>query len=413
MKRLLLIFGLILIAAIVIYFVSSNEEQGIEVEVSQAELKPIFRSFVTGSGEIVAARYADIGSSVMGKIVDLPVREGQAIKEGQLLARIDPVQAAAEYEAAEKQVITLQAEVEVTQRQIASLRSQLDRARAVAQEAELTLTRVKQLFEKGVVAAAELDQAQAAYQAAQADVSASEAEIKRAEQSILASQRRVEQSKAQVTRARDIYSKTEILSPISGIVSRLLVREGEMVVVGIQNAPGTTLMTISDLSNINAEVKIAEADILRVEIGQDTEVLLDALADRRFSGKVIEVGTSALTSIGTGSAAREFKVVIRLDEPDPGLRPGLTCDAEILTDLLENAVTVPLQSVVLRELEGNEKTGVFLAQDGFARFQPVRTGVIGGLDIEVEGISADDPVIAGPFQVLREIQDGTKIKILN
>ena len=185
-----------------------------------------------------------------------------------------------------------------------------------------------------------------------------------------------------------------------------------MVVMGIQNAPGTTLMTVSDLSSVNAELKVAEADILRTVVGQEAEVMLDAVPNRRFSGKVIEVGTSALTTTNSGAAGREFKVVIRIDQPDSGLRPGLTCDAEILTEVLEKVVTVPLQAVVLRDREGKEQAGVFLAQEGVARFQSVSPGVIGGLDISVEGISTGDPVIIGPFQVLRDLEEGTKVRNL-
>ena len=204
----------------VAYFVVSKEEEGIAVEISPAVQRPIFRSFVNASGEIIAARYADIGTSIMGKIVSLPVREGQTVRKGQLLAKIDPVQAEAEFEAARKQVTTFEAEVEIAQRQIDPLHSQLNRARAVAREAELTLSRVKQLFEKGVVSAAELDQAEASYATTQADVRTSEAEIERAEQTVFAARRRVDQASTQVTSAQDIFSKTEILSPMAGIISK-------------------------------------------------------------------------------------------------------------------------------------------------------------------------------------------------
>jgi HlyD family secretion protein len=196
---------------------------------------------------------------------------------------------------------------------------------------------------------------------------------------------------------------------MNGVVSRLRVREGEMVVVGIQNQPGTTLMTVSDLLDMNAEVRVAEAEILRIRLGQPAMVMLDAAPERRFAGKVAEIGTSALPIAGTGAAAREFRVVVSLDEPNPDLRPGLTCDADILTDELTDVVTVPLQAVVIRELDGEEQTGVFLLVGDTARFTPVRAGVIGGLEIVVEGISEGDPVITGPFQALRELTDGDRV----
>jgi HlyD family secretion protein len=184
-----------------------------------------------------------------------------------------------------------------------------------------------------------------------------------------------------------------------------------MVVIGIQNQPGTTLMTISDLTGINAEVKVAEADILSIRLGQSAKVLLDAVADNTFDGEVIEIGTSALPSAGAGAAAREFRVVIRLIEPSPGMRPGLTCDAEILTTELQDVIAVPLQSVVIRDVEDEEQTGVFLLEGGVASFLKVKSGVIGGLEIVVEGLEEGSPVITGPFQVLKELQDGDPVQI--
>ena len=209
-----------------------------------------------------------------------------------------------------------------------------------------------------------------------------------------------------------MLSKTSIVSPIDGIVSRLRVREGEMVVVGIQNQPGTTLMTVSDLGAINAEVKVAEADVLRVVRDQTAMVTLEALPGRQFPGKVVEIGASALPVTGTGAAAREFKVVVRLDHPDAGLRPGLTCDAEIVTSERTNVLTVPLQSVVLRTVSpAGERPGVFLLADGRARFTPVSSGAIGGLDIEVTGVEEGAQVIVGPYQALREMTNETLVKV--
>jgi HlyD family secretion protein len=186
-----------------------------------------------------------------------------------------------------------------------------------------------------------------------------------------------------------------------------------MVVVGIQNQPGTTLMTISDLGAIDAELKVAEADVLRIAVGQVSTVTLESMPGRRFAGKVVEIGASALPVSGTGAAAREFKVVVRLEQPDPLLRPGLTCDADIVTAERTGVITVPLQSVVLRQREAGapEQSGVFLVEDGRAKFVPVTTGVIGGLDIEITGIAEGSAIISGPYQVLRELQDGALVKL--
>jgi len=184
------------------------------------------------------------------------------------------------------------------------------------------------------------------------------------------------------------------------------------VVVGIQNQPGTTLMTISDLSAINADVKVAEADVLRLAIGQRASVMLEALPGKPFPGSVVEIGASALPAVGTGAAAREFKVVVRLDQPEAGLRPGMTCDAEIVTSERRDVLTVPLQSVVLRrDAQGGERSGVFVVADGQARFTPVESGAIGGLDIEVRGVAKGAAIVVGPYQVLRELNDGTVVQV--
>jgi HlyD family secretion protein len=236
--------------------------------------------------------------------------------------------------------------------------------------------------------------------------------VRAAEQSREAASQRVAQARAQLAGAVDTLQKTTIVSPLDGIVSRLRVREGEMVVVGIQNQGGTTLMTVSDLGAVNAEVKVAEADVLQIAVGQPAQVTLEAIAGRSFSGRVIEIGASALPVSGTGAAAREFRVVVRLDRPDPGLRPGLTCDTEIVTSEHANVLTVPLQAVVLRRPGGaaDERAGLMVVQNGRSRFTPVTTGIIGGLDIEVTGISEGSPVVMGPFQALRELTDGAPVR---
>lgn len=411
MMRRILIFVLLLAAVGTAVYLRRDNDEGIAVDVEQAVKRDAFRSYVTASGEIVASRYADIGSNIMGKIIALPVNEGDVVRQGQLLARIDPVQARTSFDAAERQVEVLKAEQAVAEEQLRSTESQIERAEAVAREAKLTLDRLTQLLERGVVSKSEVDAAQLKYDVAMADIRTEKVNQDRIKRSLDTAKSRIEQARAQKESAQDIFSKTEIRSPISGVVSRLQVREGEMVVVGIQNQPGTTLMTISDLSGINAEVKVAEADILRIKLGQQAVITLDAVAEKEFQGTVVEVGTSALTLTGTSSAAREFRVVIAVAEPDPGLRPGLTCDSEILTDEVAGAVTVPLQAVVLRNVDGAEKSGVFLAEEGVARFYPARAGIIGGLDIVVEGVQPDAPVIAGPFQVLRDLKDGDRIAV--
>jgi HlyD family secretion protein len=346
----------------------------------------------------------------MGKIVSLPVSEGDRVAAGQLLARIDPVQAQSDRSAAVAQLRALEADGRAALEQTRTAAAELEAAEARAADAEQLFARSRELRDQGLIPASEFESARAAAAAAAAQVASARASIDRSRQATEAAAGRVAQAKAQAFRASDQLSKTAIVSPIDGIVTRLHVREGEMVVVGIQNQPGTTLMTISDLSAINAEVKVAEADVLRLAVGQRTAVTLEALPGRKFPGRVVEIGASALPATGTAAAAREFKVVVRLDHVDAGLRPGLTCDAEIVTSERHDVLTVPLQSVVLRGA-GEGRSGVFAVEDGVATFKAVTPGVIGGLDIEIAGVDEGATLVVGPYQVLRELQDGALVKV--
>jgi HlyD family secretion protein len=392
--------------------VSRRGASGVAVDVGSPTRHATFRSTVTASGEIVATRYADIGSSVMGKIVSLPVRESDRVTAGQVLARIDAVQAQSSLASAEAQVRALESDERAVREQVKAAQADLVAAEAHARDATQQFARSRDLFARGLVPESEFQTARAAADTASAQVLSARAAVDRTTESQVAASRRVAQARAQRAGADDVVSKTSIVSPIDGVVSRLRVREGEMVVVGIQNQPGTTLMTISDLRQIDAEVKVAEADVLRVGVGQPATVVLEARPGRTFRGKVVEVGASALPVSGTGAAAREFKVVVRLDDTEPGLRPGLTCDADIVTSERANVLTVPLQGVVLRPgPDGIDRTGVFVIKDGTAAFLPVKAGVIGGLDMEVSGLAEGESVVVGPYQILRDLQDGAPVTV--
>ena len=409
-RRWILSVGLLAVVAVALLFLARRGSRPTAVDVESVTKRDVFRSYVTASGEIVATRFADIGSSVMGRVVALNVAEGDRVKAGQVLARVDPVQARSDAEAAQAQVHALESELQAARQQVQAAAADATQAAARARESSQAFQRIKDLHAQGLTTNADLDSARASSEAGAAQVNAANANLDRSRQLVTAAERRVAQARANVVRAADILQKTEIAAPIDGVVSRLRVRLGEMVVIGIQNQPGTTLMTVSDLSGINAEIKVAEADVLRVAVGQSARVTLEAVPGREFSGRVVEVGASALPVSGTGAAAREFRVVVRLDQPDPGLRPGLTCDAEVLTSERRNVLSVPLQAVVMRAgPDGKERSGVFVPKNGRATFVPVTTGIIGGLDIEIAGLDAGSPVVVGPFQVLRTLQDGALV----
>jgi len=318
----------------------------------------------------------------MGRLVSLPVREGDRVAAGQVLARVDPVPAETETRAAEAALHALDA----------------DRAAAAAAEvgSARALERARALREQGLTPQADLDAAVAAADSARAQREAAD--------------KRVAEGRARLASARDRLAKTEITAPMDGVVTRLGAREGEMVVVGVQNQPGTILMTLSDLSSIDAEVDVAEADVMRLAVGQPATAKLEALPGRAFTGRVVEIGASALPVAGAAAAAREFRVVVRLDAAGADLRPGLTCDVEILAEERADALTVPLQAVVLRAVEGSERTGIFRVEAGRARFTPVETGIVGGLDVEVRGIAEGATLVVGPYAALRQLADGTQIR---
>jgi len=405
LRRLALIAVVPLIAVIVLAARRSGAA-GVETTTTRVSRVESLRSVVTASGEIVPARYADIGANMMGRLVALAVKEGDRVAAGQLLARIDPVQAAASAAAAQAGLAALEADAQAAANQQRMSAAAVDEAKARAIEAANALTRARQLRDAGLMAASDFDRADAAAAAAQAQVTSAIATLDKNAAAVDAARRRASQGQAERARTRDQLQKADITAPLAGVVTRLDVEVGEMVVIGVQNQPGTILMTISDLSAINAEVKVAEADVMRLAVGQPSTITLEAVPEARLSGTVVEIGASALPFVGTQAAAREFRVKVQLDASSVALRPGLTCDAEITAAEKRNVLAVPLQAVVDR----NGTRGVFVVDGTVARFTPVTTGIIGGLSIEVAGVSEGAEIVSGPIQALRTITDGTAIR---
>jgi HlyD family secretion protein len=297
------------------------------------------------------------------------------------------------------------------------------------------------MAKSGLVAPQEHDRVKAEYNIGVEQVSAAHARLSQAEAQAaqVLKQRegtasRITQQRAALTRARDQLSRTTITAPLQGIITYLPVNEGEIAIVGVQNQPGTVLMTIADLSVITAEVKVDETDIVNVRVGQEATVKVDALGNQVLKGHVSEVGNSALTSTGQAATtnpggsqeAKDFKVVITLDDPPAALRPGLSCTATIVTATTESVLTVPIQALTIREFDDPntvssttasgkkkiEKEGVFVIKDGIVNFREVKTGITGTTDIEIlEGLSEKEEIVTGPYQVLRTLEENAKIEI--
>lgn len=377
------VFITLLVLGLAAAAVISRRPRGTVVDTTRVAKRETFRSFVTASGEIVARQYADIGASVMGRVVSLRVKEGDRVRAGQVLAKLDPIRAASDVEAA--------------QAAVRALGDDLKAAEARLIEATLTAERSATLVEQGLLPRAQGDASKAALDAASAQIDAIKS--------------RTSQAMAQLRGVRDSLAKTSVLAPIDGIVTRLQVREGEMVVIGLQNQPGTTLMRLVGTSGLNAELKVAEADALRLKVGQTARVTLDALQGREFAGTISEIGASSLPPVSAQAAsAREFRVVISLDQDDGALRPGISCDAEILAAEKSGVLTAPLQAVVTRDMVGREETGVFLVRGGTAAFTKVTLGLISGLDAEISGLGEGAEIVLGPLATLRSLKDGEALR---
>lgn len=450
-KTKLLVAGLIVIgvSSTIGYSIVARNRGVIAVQSGKAVSQDLAQT-VSANGEVKPKKYVNVSSNMMGRIVRMPVKEGDRVRDGDLLVQLESIQSEADVRAAEASLDSAQAEVEGMSASIRSAEAAVASAKADITRSEADLLRTKQNLDRydqmrkeGLISNDAYEKAKADYDIAVASLNSARARLAQAEaQSAQVLKQHdstvthIAQQRAGLTRARDQFSKTTIRSPLDGIITYLPVNEGEIAIVGVQNQAGTVLMTIADMSVITAEVQVDETDIVNVKIGQEARIKVDALGDKQLMGHVSEVGNSALTRSGattTTSAAggsqeaKDFKVVITLDNPPPQLRPGLSCTATIVTATRQHILTVPIQALTIREFDADadaikadptknkkkiEKEGVFTLKNGIALFRPVKTGITGTTDIEIlEGLSENDDVVTGPYQVLRTLKDNTRIKI--
>ena len=290
-------------------------------------------SVVTASGEIKPKVYVNIGANAFAKITHLYVKEGDQVKEGQLLAVLDNIQSSADVAAMDSALVASRADAAAAQAAVNTSAADLNQAKAEHERARLDFERNKALYEQQLIAKSDYDTKKAAWDTAQAQLGQAEAKLAQSKANLNSFQVRISQNAANLRRASDVLSKTEYRAPFNGVITNLPVREGETVVVGIQNAPGSTLMTIADTSIITAEVKVDESDIVNVQIGQPAEISVDAIPKQKFKGVVSEIGRNAVlrsTGVSTaqtvtsGQEAKDFKVVVALQNPPPNLLPGLS-----------------------------------------------------------------------------------------
>src|SRR5215510_752040 len=448
-KKKLLIAGLIVvgISATVGYSILARNRGVVAVQAGRVVRQDLTQT-VSANGEVKPKKYVNVSSNMMGRIVRLPVKEGDHVRDGDLLVQLESIQSEADVRAAEATLDAAQTEVEGMAASIRSAEAAVTSAKAEITRSEADLARAKQSFDRavsmskeGLIAREAFDRAKADYDISSAQLNAAKARLAQAEaqSAQVLKQRdgttlRIAQQRAALTRARDQFSKTTIRSTLDGVITYLPVNEGEIAIVGVQNQPGTVLMTIADMSVITAEVKVDETDIVNVKIGQEARIKVDALGDKVLKGHVSEVGNSALTRTGgtatttqsgTSQEAKDFKVVVTLDNPPPELRPGLSATATIVTATRQVVLTVPIQALTIREFDNDSKTesvdkskkkiekeGVFTIKNGIALFRQVKTGITGTTDIEIlDGLAENDEIVTGPYQVLRTLKDNTRIKI--
>ena len=393
-RRLLWIVPLLLVLGVVGWKATHRGPQPTGVQTEKVAHQDL-QAKVSANGKIQAQRKVDISATVAGQITHLAVKEGDRVTKGQLLLQIDPASSRAAARGNE-------ASMQALQRELDSARASLAQARADEARAEAN-------FAANISSASDREKAKTATLTALGAFRAAEG--------------RVAQAGASLEGARDVLSKTVVRAPMDGIVTARRVEEGEVAVVGVLNQPGTVLVTISDMSVVEAEVEVDETSIPAVKVDQEALVHVDAYPNHTFNGRVTEVGNSPILKTGSSTEAIKFRVKIQLKDPPADVKPGLSAQAEVLTGFRGQAVVVPIQALVVREIPRKpgeapakgaprDEEGVYLDEGGKARFQPIKTGLLGELSVEVvSGLKGGETIISGPFKALRELKDGDAVKL--
>ena len=403
-KIILGVIGAVVLGFVAMGFIKRKDKDVARVTTAKVE-KIDLVSKVTANGKIQARRKVDLSALVMGQIVNLAAKEGDRVQKGQLLLQIDRAQLAAQTAGRESA--------------LGAMRSDLVAAQSAADQARYDYERARRNWEAKILSEAELQKTKSAYDTAQANLSAA--------------RQRLQESGANLAASRDSLSKTTVSAPIAGVVTYLPVKEGEVTVIGTMNNPGTQLLTISDMSEVEAVMMVDETSVPDVKVGQKANLNIDAYPNRTFEGVVTEVGSSPiakndpdLLSLTQGSEAINFKVKLRVTNPPETIRPGFSVTADILTGRKEGATAIPIQALVVRDVpkkdgkaaavssSGRPQTeeGVYLVKNQKLAFEKVETGLAGELMIEVKnGPKVGEEIVTGPFKVLRQVKEGDKVII--
>jgi len=409
------VVAVVVLGGVVAYNVHARNNSQVAVQTQKSGRRELV-SVVSASGEIKPKRYVNISANVSGRIEQLLIKEGDTVRKGQVLARIDSTRIAA----GERQSAAA----------LEGAKADLARAQADLEVSRLGFERQKKMHADRLVSDQAYEQA--------------DAELKMKAAAVESQRKRITQGEALLASNRDDLEKTSVVAPMDGVVTSLPKEEGETV-IGAQSFAPTVIMTVADLSVMEVEIMVDETDIRNVRVGQPAEVRVDALEGIKIKGDVTEIGSSAIprglttqqaSSTNTANQAKDFKVEVTLKDPPPTLRPGLNATADITTARKEGVLAVPIQAVVVREIskqgkvmdpaavqasesdpgappeKGQEKEGVFVVVDGKASFRPVKTGIIGETEIEIgEGLKEGEEVITGSYKTLRTLKDQAKVKL--
>jgi HlyD family secretion protein len=456
-KVLIGIVGVLVIAAGVLASVRYSQSGVITIQTGKVTREDL-TSQVVASGEIKPRNYVNISAEYQGQLTSILVKEGDRVHKGQLLARIDEEQSKDDLVAQQAALSSAEADSAASEAgykagddNITALQATLDRTKADLVRYEADFKRGQQLFKDGLIPRSDFEQRQAAFEGQKAAVAEANsrlvqarAQLAQLKAQMAGSEKKVAQTRANLDRYNDILKKHNAVAPINGLVTYLPVRVGETVVPGVQNSAGSTIMTIADMSIVTAEVKVDETDIVNVKLDQPAEITIDAMPNRVFTGHVIEIGNTAIlrstglaasTSTTSSQEAKDFKVVVGMDNPPDEIRPGLSCTAKVTTATRKNAVSIPLQALTTRttgdlipekekpvnpdsawvKAHQEEVTGVFvIANNHKAEFRKAQTGITGATDIEItSGLQPGDEIVTGPYQAIRSIKNGATVKIDN
>jgi HlyD family secretion protein len=438
-KKVLIVLGVILLgAAVVAANLWYQRDTGLSVQAEALRARDL-QAIVSASGKVQPKRQVNVSANTTGRVTRVAVEEGQRVKAGQFLLEIDPKQL-------EGQMQRGEASVAAAQSSLLSARTGVEQGRANLDLARQNLKRQEDLWKEGLTTRENLEKAQN-------DVTVREVDLRTRQQDIETNEARIRQEQASLSTTRYNLNQIIITAPMDGLVTRRSIEEGETAVLGTMNNAGSVLLTIADMSVIEAEVEVDETEIPTVSLGQEAQVTIDAVPNRTFRGRVTEIGNSPIQAATTQNAAGQrqattFKVVITLEEQVPDIRPGFTCTAEITTAQRKDVVSVPIQALTVREMLYNDKgelvretptrrrrganletplsasnepppghtrketEGVFAIRDGKAIYLPVKVGIAGEQYFEVlDGLKAGDQVITGPFASVRELADGQDVRV--